>query len=188
VCRERGNQTIFATEENLEMRNYTLPLLLVLLLTFSGTVFASTPDHTELDFELHGETLNSPEPTYHGNVARIRGLEAGGDVSGDLTGKFHYVENATVNFITWQSNQQGFMTMEITEGCRNGPGTIEIRFQGLSQVDPETWIGVIEDQPFTILYGTGGCAGIQGNGTRSAVVVPTYPFIVTYEATVHWTP
>lgn len=171
------------------MRNYTLPLLLVLLLTFSGTVFASTPDHTELTFWLDGSTVDPGEMTQRGPVLVIRGLQASGEVSGGFTGGFHYVEDATVNFITWQSNQQGFMTMTITGGCRSGPGTIEIRFEGQSQIDPFTGIGTIEDQPFTILYGTDGCAGIQGNGTRSAVVDPYDPFFtVTYKATVHWTP
>ena len=117
-------------------------------------------------------------------------METQGEVKGDLGGTFHYTENATVNWTTMWGTNQGFITMDITDGCPHGPGTIYARFRGRVQVDMGEGVMIIDSQPFTILQGEGGCEGIHGQGTRSAVVslIPLSPFAVTYRVRVHWDP
>lgn len=162
-----------------------------MLLALPGIVLASPP--TETVFVISGQTVDPGEVTYHGSVARFKGLEAEGTITGSLglgplEGEFYYTENGTVNLATGWGTNQGFMTMTITEGC-HGSGTIDVRFEGRTQIDLLNGVAIIADQPFTILKGTGGCAGIHGQGTRNAIVpLGSSSFTVTYTAKVHWDP
>ena len=170
-------------------RNLILTFCLILLLALPDITLASRP--TQITFVLDGKTTYPGVPTEHGSVLRFTGLEAEGNITGDLVGAFHYIENVTANLATLWGTNQGFMTMTITEGCRggDGAGTIDIRFEGRTQIDLDSWVAIVADQPFTILKGTEGCEGIHGHGTRNArvsLIVPS--FTVTYTAEVHWDP
>ena len=165
-------------------KNLVITFCLILLLALPDITLASPP--AETSFVITGTTVNPGEVTYPGSVAQIKGLEAQGDVEGALVGTFHYIENATVNLTTGWGTNQGFMTITTTSPCT---GTIDIRFEGRTQINPAEGVAIIADQPFTILKGAGGCEGIHGQGTRSAVVSLFDPtFTVTYTAQVHWDP
>jgi len=109
-------------------------------------------------------------------------VEASGDVSGYFSGWFSYTENINGNPGQSSSTDQGDMTIWTDAAKEN---TIHVRFVGRADLDITTWPpGVtVNEQPWTIIGGTGTYSHLRGQGKRSTCTNDTS--CVSYKGQVH---